>query len=1082
MRTKTHRLISAPMLTLLAVLFVGAKTITAAPGDLDPTFGNGGKLIDGVVRSHSGDVANGVAVQADGKIVVAGFRSLARYNPDGSLDTTFGSGGYIATCNAADVAIQIDGKIVVGCTVGSHSSADFAIVRYNPDGSLDTSFGMGGGVTTSFSAGRDELKSIAIQSDGKIVAAGSTDSIGADRWWNDLFAVARYNADGSLDTTFEGDGKVTRLIGPYHGPSHLGNGVAIQFDGKIIVVGSVYLGGANGHPVNGYGRVLIRYNVNGSLDTSFSSDGIATTPCAVLDCGDRTSSIAIQADGKIVTAGVRGGFNLARYNTDGSLDSTFGGGGSVVTSIGTTSSFAGAHSVVIRSDGKIVAAGKSYVSTTGLVDTDLAVVRYNSNGSLDTTFDGDGIVTTPVNQGGSQINAVALQPDGRIVGVGYTSPSFQGGSSSENDDFIVARYNDNGSLDTAFDSDGIVITDFSFLSLSGYFYDTAVQADGKIVAVGSGLVRYNPDGTRDTTFGGGTGMVDLLSGFSNFGGEAVAIQADGKIVVAGTESCGDAFQTFAWLARFGQDGSLDTSFDGDGMVTFGGCDGFLSFTTSVTIQSDGKIVAGGSAQVVRYNPDGSLDTTFGGGDGFVSTFNVAAIAIGSDGKIAIAGSNYNGSDLDFMTGRLNSDGSFDTTFDGDGTATTPFGPGNDLANSVVIQPDGKIVAAGTSFNGSNNDFAVVRYNANGSLDTTFNSSGIVTTPVGPGYDAASSVAIESDGKLVAAGSSSRDSGATLERDLPAYFALVRYNTNGSLDATFGGGDGKTTIDFSFSNDQATGMALDGQGRAVVVGTSDGRLAIARFLLGDLTPTCPNPIDCPEFFVRQHYRDFLGREAESAGLEDWQRVLANCPSGDLECFHQGRLTVSALFFGSPEFQLKGYFAFRFYRAAFNRLPLYSEIIADMQSLNGQIPAEVYANRAAFTNSFEQRSEFVNRFSGLSNADYVAALLNQYGLTSVRTADPLQPDDSNKITLSQTDLVARLNAALLTRAQVLRAIADSDEVFQLEFNRAFVAMQYYGYLRRTPEVDGYNAWLTYLNAHPTDFREMVRGFMDSIEYRR
>jgi hypothetical protein len=257
-------------------------------------------------------------------------------------------------------------------------------------------------------------------------------------------------------------------------------------------------------------------------------------------------------------------------------------------------------------------------------------------------------------------------------------------------------------------------------------------------------------------------------------------------------------------------------------------------------------------------------------------------------------------------------------------------------------------------------------------------------------------------------------------------------------------------------------------------------AIARFL-GDPTPTCSNPIDCPDFFISQQYRDFLGREPEASGLDDWKRVLANCLSGDLECAHQARLTVSAAFFGSPEFQLKGYFAFRFYRTALNRLPLYDEIIADIHSLNGQTPAEVYANRAAFANSFGQRAEFLNRFGALSNGDYVAALLNQYGLTGITTPDPAQPDGSGKVTLSQVELIARLNASLLTRAQVLRAIADSDEVFQLEFNRAFVAMQYYGYLRRTPEPAGYNSWLNYLNANPGDFREMVRGFMDSTEYR-
>ena len=159
------------------------------------------------------------------------------------------------------------------------------------------------------------------------------------------------------------------------------------------------------------------------------------------------------------------------------------------------------------------------------------------------------------------------------------------------------------------------------------------------------------------------------------------------------------------------------------------------------------------------------------------------------------------------------------------------------------------------------------------------------------------------------------------------------------------------------------MALDNQGRTVVVGGtgpvggSSHMFAIARFL-GDPAPTCPNPIDCADFFVRQHYRDFLSREAEASGVDAWRRVLTDCPAVDLNVFSLSTTNSFSRFPGLPQFQLKGYFAFRFYRAAFNRLPLYDEIIADMQKLNGQSPAEVYASRAAFANSFAQRAEFLN----------------------------------------------------------------------------------------------------------------------------
>jgi hypothetical protein len=247
-------------------------------------------------------------------------------------------------------------------------------------------------------------------------------------------------------------------------------------------------------------------------------------------------------------------------------------------------------------------------------------------------------------------------------------------------------------------------------------------------------------------------------------------------------------------------------------------------------------------------------------------------------------------------------------------------------------------------------------------------------------------------------------------------------------------------------------------------------------------SCPNPVDCSDFFVRQHYYDFLNREPEPNDVGAWLNVLNNCPAGDVNCLHEQRLTTSAGFFGSPEFYLKGYYVFRFYRTAFGRLPEFSEINSDMWWVSGQTPNELFARKRDFTNNFVLRSEFTNLYSGIPNANVVATLMNRYGLTSITTPDPQFPDGTAKVILTQSQLVSRLDAGTLTRAQALRAIADSDQVFNIEYNSAFVAMQYYGYLRRTPESTGFNSWTNYLNTHPGDFREMVRGFVDSIEYRR
>ncbi|MFN9437114.1 MAG: cadherin domain-containing protein, partial [Planctomycetota bacterium] len=271
-------------------------------------------------------------------------------------------------------------------------------------------------------------------------------------------------------------------------------------------------------------------------------------------------------------------------------------------------------------------------------------------------------------------------------------------------------------------------------------------------------------------------------------------------------------------------GDLDITFDGDGKVTTA-VESFDDTARSVAIQSDGKIVVAGTSYIwgnaydfalTRYNSDGSLDTTFDG-DGKVTTNlgsshdEANSLAIQSDGKIVVAGYSYAGSLADFALARYNSDGSMDTTFDGDGKVTTAVGSFDDTARSLAIQSDGKIVVAGSSHNGSNWDFALVLYNSNGSLDTTFDFDGKVTTAVGSSFDYAYSVAIQSDGKIVVAGRILNGSNWD--------FALTRYNSDGSLDTTFDG-DGKVTTDVGSSDDEANSLAIQSDGKIVVAGCSN----------------------------------------------------------------------------------------------------------------------------------------------------------------------------------------------------------------------------------------------------------------------
>jgi hypothetical protein len=196
----------------------------------------------------------------------------------------------------------------------------------------------------------------------------------------------------------------------------------------------------------------------------------------------------------------------------------------------------------------------------------------------------------------------------------------------------------------------------------------------------------------------------------------------------------------------------------------------------------------------------------------------------------------------------------------------------------------------------------------------------------------------------------------------------------------------------------------------------------------------------------------------------------------------RLAVSNAFFGSPEYLSKGVYTIEFYRVALNRLPEYTEFAADLRSVVGATPAETNAKRAAFAVNFVQRPEFQNAYAGMSNADFVNAIMGRYGLESITAPDPTAPDLPGRVTLRTEDLIDNLNDNLVTRAEVLRSIVQSDEVgLNVEAVNAFVASQYYGYLRRSPDEAGFNAWVNYLKTHPGDYRTMVHGFMNSFEYR-
>jgi len=416
----------------------------------------------------------------------------------------------------------------------------------------------------------------------------------------------------------------------------------------------------------------------------------------------------------------------------GDLDPTFNGTGTVVTPIVSTD--AKATAVVLQTDGKLVAAGFARVPVIGNPDNlDFAVVRYDESGTPDPSFGGTGIVTTAIRGGDDQAQAVIQQTDGKLV-------------------------------------------------VAGLSYDSSSFTDSTIT-----IVRYLDDGTLDPGFGGGTGKVTTAVTPDFDGAFALIQQADLKLVVAGYGG-GDLA-----LVRYELDGSLDMTLNGTGVVTT--TVGAMNLTSAKALlqqAGDDKLVVAGVADgdvfLARYGTTGALDGTFGGSGGVVTaTVGTGAsearalVQQAADGKLVVAGVAANASNTDFMLLRYGLDGMPDGTFGNTGVVTTPVGAGDDAASGLAEQDDGALVAVGSSKNGTNLDFALVRYDASGMPDPTFGSGGIVTTPIGTGADEAAAVLIQPNGGIVAAGSSA--SGGTTGFALARYLSLSGTTTSTSTVTT-----------------------------------------------------------------------------------------------------------------------------------------------------------------------------------------------------------------------------------------------------------------------------------------------------------
>ncbi|MEO8351226.1 MAG: Ig-like domain-containing protein, partial [Chthoniobacteraceae bacterium] len=696
---------------------------------------------------------NCLVVQPDGKVIIGGEfstvqglvrKSIARLNPDGSGDSSFNGDGSLASAVLA-LALQPDGKVLVG-----RESENFGLARLNSDGSPDTIFNANAyaAIASTEPYYPARVSTIVVQPDGRVLYAGET--------------LLRLHSDGTLDTGF-----ISGAVGSVYS-------MAIQADEKLIVGGYLF------NSVTGESRYgLARLNADGSLDDTFNGEaGIDGLFYAIVP----------QPDGKIL---VGGGFiavngtsdgTIARLNVDGSLDPTFG----VISGTWAGGTRGSVNAIALQSDGAFIVGGQ-FEFIDGSARKNLA--RLNADGSLDASYPNGagGAGGFPTGYPGTSVKAVVAWTDGSVF-IGGAFTTVHGTNRNR-----VARLQSDGSVENGFQPGrGLERAVTAFI----------VQSDGKVVIGGgsSAMARLNADGSRDSDFSSGAGPnADVTS---------VALQPDGKLLIGGSFTAIDGTPRMA-LARLNADGSLDADFDAHLEIQIGhdpipqpyGGE-YSTAVTKVLVQADGKIlVAGYSLTAItgqevfavtaryfleRLDSDGNHDPAFAkaygdafDGGGYWShswySYPASALVVQPDGKIVLSGV-FNSLDGKNHKGiaRLNADGDLDESFI----------PGSEFhlaVASLALQADGKILAGGGYFGNVNGveTYGIVRFNANGSLDSTFNPG----TGIGPWWTGqVSSIALQPDGKVLIAGSFATFDGTNRN-------GVARINADGTLDFRFDPGAG-----------------------------------------------------------------------------------------------------------------------------------------------------------------------------------------------------------------------------------------------------------------------------------------------------
>lgn len=710
------------MLILLALLAAPASARTTA--SLDRSFGIQGKVLTGFgERPFFGSYKPiAIAVEPDGRVVLgvqapSQSFTLMMFNPDGTPDSGFGDHGVVTTAiDGAAMAVESDGKIVVAGSTGEgnqgNPDSDIAVVRYLPNGDLDRSFGRLGLVRLR-SNSRDEASDVAIQPDGMIVVTGTFSRCEGRCLYERHVGDVVLEGGGVVLARFSPRGKLLGKPTSATGSEVLGLAVGAQ--GQLAAL-TLW---AEEESDEGLAQVLDRYKANGALLGSFGSREGQLTLSTTENSAGIPRSLAFQTDGKIVLGGFTAGSGgVARLNADGSVDTSFGVNGAATCAEAKPGG--SAPGVSVLPDGRLLVAGES----------PCGIDRYLASGTPDPSFGENGRVD-PEPQLGAAPDALAPGPDGTVLVAAWNQATRE---------LRLARYREDGSPDPSFGAGGVVSVNPVNAAQDAA---TAIvrQPDGKLLAAGTtdskvelALARYLPNGHLDPSFGQ-NGEVTKALDESPTRVTPVILQPDGKIVV------GD----LSHLARFLPDGRLDPSFGTAGVAVTAE----RGQTQALALAANGDIYAadlgpqgeGSGSAAVRYLPDGKPDSSFGSGgiekirNGAASEDVARAIAVQPDGKVLVAGDVTGG----FGLVRLMPDGRLDPSFDGDGTVHTHFYRAvrkghrrlvehlKARLRAMVLAPNGEIVVGGLAGLGKSlrrNGF-IARYQTNGTQDRRFGKQGFV---------------------------------------------------------------------------------------------------------------------------------------------------------------------------------------------------------------------------------------------------------------------------------------------------------------------------------------------------------------------